>query len=294
MARMVIGYRWDLEPSYGDSLDYRYSEILFESDPRFIFSEILPDMDPSTQSHPVWDSLLDDSAKSIESGWWFGIPNIGVTVRPNRKQFRALKRIFYFEHESGDQSFELEDTDAAEFRTLMQMEHGDDLGLKRRLIQAINRAFCPTDFPGSSDNIYLWSGHRFHEQPTQSFLANRFIPFNQLQLMKPRIPKRVLDALPDYSPDHLLLRHASSNGFVAKLRVDFPLFKTLQLIGRGLPRKLLPERDSFRLETFIESLDGSRSLEDRRVFSAHLKRRELLEIQMSQDMEKYEKVVKHA
>ncbi|MBF0370482.1 MAG: DUF4338 domain-containing protein [Magnetococcales bacterium] len=294
LARLVLGCRVDLSPSYGDGLDYRYSDIMFMRDPRFCLAETLTYTDPAAQSHPLWDALLEDRAEILESGWWFGVPSIGVTVRPDLKEFQALKRTFYFEHNNGDKAFELEDADSTDFYNLMRVEQDDDSIVKRRLIQAINRAFCPRNFPGCEDNLYLWSGHRFHEQPTRSFLANRSIPLTQLRLFKPRIPLRVLKAIPGYQPDHLLLQHASSNGHVAKLRVDFPLFRTLQRLRRGLPRKLLPERDAFRLESFVEALDASSALEDRRIFSAHLERRELLEVQLTQDMKKYERITKHA
>jgi len=257
-------------------------------------TEKLHETDPSGHSHPVWDALLEDRSPSISKGWWFGEPNFVVNARPDREEFRALKRAFYCEHERGMDCFALEDPDAAEFRNLLRQGIHDDPQAKRRLIQAINFAFCPKEFPGCEDNLYLWNGHRFHEQPSRSFLANRSIPMTALRLLRPRIPERVKAGLSEYQPDHLLLQHAAANGAIARLRVNFPLFKVLQNLRRGLPRRLLPERESFRLESFMESLDASDVTEERRVLSAHLERREVLEILLSPDKKKYERITKHA
>jgi hypothetical protein len=75
--------------------------------------------------------------------------------------------------------------------------------------------------------------------------------------------------------------------------VDFPLYQTLQRLRRGLPRKLIPERDIFRLEAFIEALHSSAVSVERRILSAHLERRELLEIQISPDGRRYERIAKY-
>ena len=173
----------------------------------------------------------------------------------------------------------------------MRKHRDDDLLAVHQIIEAINRAYCPIAFPGCCDNLYLWNGHRFHEQPSCCFLANRNIPASKLNLLRPRLPTRICSALPEFQPDHLLLRYAGKNGDAVSLRVDFPLYQTLQRLRRGLPRKLIPERDIFRLEAFLEALHSS-TITDRRILSAHLERRELLEIQLSPDGRRYERITK--
>jgi hypothetical protein len=76
--------------------------------------------------------------------------------------------------------------------------------------------------------------------------------------------------------------------------VDFSLFRTLQRLRRGLPRKLLPEDEAFRLDAFMEALSTADTESDRRVFSSHLERRELLEVELSADRKRYERVSKYA
>lgn len=292
LARMVLGYRADAKTPLADGFSNWYSEVLFAEDSRFSLCRNLQLTDPVRHSHPVWDSLLEDSEDVVVSGWQFDLPRPKTAPRLDRMAFKTLKRAFYFENENGKACFDLEDKDAADFRNLLREHHDDDPLATHHMIEAINRAYCPIDFPGCRDNLYLWNGHRFHEQPSRSFMANRNIPAGELKLLRPRIPARICSALPEFEPNHLLLRYVGQSSNQVNLRVDFPLYQTLQRLRRGLPRKLIPERDIFRLEAFIEALHSSASLVERRILSAHLERRELLEIQISPDGKRYERIAK--
>ncbi len=292
LARMVLGYRADLTENYGDHADYRYSNILFSSHPHFKEPGVFSAADPSSYSHPYWDAVLEERLSPARTGWVTREPDGGLTDRLDRSGFRALKRLFYFEHADGEDCFEREDPDLSAFRQLLQAPD-DDLHAKRRLVEGINRAFCPVTFAGSQDNLYLWNGHRFHEQPTRSFLADRYVPVSSLRLLKPRLPVRVAAAFPDYRPDHLILEAVFSDPARVRLRLDFPLFRSLQRLQRGLPRKLLPEDESFRLDRFIEVLSRHAAERDRRILSVHLDRRALLEVELSADKRRYESIRSH-
>ncbi|MEA3273758.1 MAG: DUF4338 domain-containing protein [Pseudomonadota bacterium] len=216
LARLVLGFRGDLKDPIGPSVDYRYVQVLFSKDQRFALGEALEFADPARHSHPIWDSILEERDESSVDGWNFGVPVLGVADRPDRKIFQALKRSFYFEHDDGEACFALDDPDAMEFRDLLRNAADSNPKLKRQLVHGLNRAFCAQDFPGCEDNLYLWNGHRFHEQPSRSYLAHRYIPGVRLELLHPRIPARVAAAFPEYEADHLLLRKRSDPG------VDLP------------------------------------------------------------------------
>jgi Mrp family chromosome partitioning ATPase len=196
LARLVLGYRGDLAHPMGSALDYRYVEVLFAKDRRFFLGEALEFADPARYSHPIWDAILEERDEAAVDGWKFGVPVLGVAGRPDRRTFQALKRSFYFEHAKGMVCFDLEAPDAAAFRKLLRQAADADPKLKRQLIHGLNRAFCTQEFPGCEDNLYLWNGHRFHEQPSRSFLAHRYVPGIALQLLHPRIPARVAKAFP--------------------------------------------------------------------------------------------------
>jgi hypothetical protein len=293
LARMVIGYRGDINPPIADGHPYRYFEVLFSQASRFGLSKSIAHSDPAQHSHPRYDVLLEDCSEQLLDGWQFGLPVLGIADRPDLQMFRPLKRNFYFEHINGEVCFDLEDPDAREFRSLLDSGDIQALRVKRDLIHGINRAYCIKDFRGIEDNLYVWNGHRFHEQPTLSFLAHRFVPGNSLQLLHPRVPPSVRDALPEYNPDHLVLQLVARNGRIARLKIDFALFQTLQRLRRGLPRKLLPDSDAFRLDSFMEALDTTDTIADGHILSSHLGRRELLEIEMSPDHKRYERILKH-
>ena len=100
--------------------------------------------------------------------------------------------------------------------------------------------------------LYLWVGHRYHEQPSRAFVAQSFFHTTDFDVLLPRLPKRLEGAF-QYRPDHFILR-LRKQGDKYRLMVDFQLFKTLKKVQRGLPRHLLPERDLNRLDSFLTQL----------------------------------------
>jgi len=127
------------------------------------------------------------------------------------------------------------------------------IGFKHTLIRLINLAYCPELLPQMSTRLYLWIGHRFHEQPSHGHVANQSVSDEQLRLSRPRLPSR-LEGIFDYQPDHFLLEYRPSTGGVIALRVDYALFVALERLGQGLPRQLLPDRELNRLDAFLEQL----------------------------------------
>lgn len=293
LSRLCLGYRPDQNTPMGSGVAHWYSEVLFATDNRFSLSQILPEADPAFFSHPIWDARLEDRSALVEDGWWFGLPRPNIDVRLEKPAFRAIKRAFFFEHESGLAAFDLEHADVQDFRRLLHDHDDNDTLAVSEIVQGINKAYCGVDFSGIRDSLFLWTGHRFHEQPSHSFLANRRIPASSFSLLLPRIPERVVGAFPEYRPDHLLLSYIQ-NGKTIGLRIDFPLYVTLKRLGRGLPRKLLPDRDGFRIDRFIESLHRTGVAEEKRLLSAHMDRRELIEVELTSDWRKYAHITVHS
>lgn len=244
------------------SLSAWYSERLFETDPRFpLVARLKQDADPAGISHPQWDFRLEDSEGTRAEDWLVD----GIVPTLDRREleaaggfpyFAALKRRFYFEHREGEQAFALESEDAKEFHDLLgaASEPGDMI-LRRRLIHALNRCYCPVSFPGSEEAFWLWIGHRFHEQPSKSFLANQSIPTHEFQVYLPRLPKR-LEGAWDYHPDHLVLQYQPNHndGEPCRLKIDFSLWSTLHKLGEGFPRHLASERELNRVDAFLDRL----------------------------------------
>ena len=291
LSRMVLGYRSDLVEREGEGASHWYSESLFQNDKRFgLFEKLAALCDPSNVSHPVYDFLIEEASPELNSGWTFGPPRPVAAARPERKEFCALKRAFYLEHSKGDRSFCLENEDARKFQRVLRETTDNDIVARRELVASVNRAFCPVPFSGADENLYLWSGHRFQEQTSQVFLANQRLSIDRITLSKPRLPTRVQQAIPDYKPDHIAIAFVDNRRFM--LKIDANLFITFCKLARGLPRKLMEEGDLFRIEAFVEYLTGLGFPSDRQVLSSDLTRREVIEVHMSADSQRYERVIR--
>ena len=249
-----------------------YSERLFAADGRFALSGALRSIaDPAAVSHPHVDRRLEDPQGTRAQEWLTEdeapdpLPSPASALGPASdarerygRRFLALKRRFYFEHESGgDRVFELDPRPQARFHAMLRDPDSDAEHL-RRLVEAINRCYFPHPFDGSREKLCLWIGHRLDEQPTKSFVAGECIPGERLRILRPGPPGALRDAL-DHVPDHLVL---SASGVPAAppadvaLRIDAGLFRTLSMIFEGLPRHLVNPGELNRLDTFVDRLRG--------------------------------------
>ena len=283
-ARMVFGK--------GEHGEYQrtdwYSEALFERDDRFDLTEALQAVDPAGCSHPVWDAALDARAPEVREGWVLQAPVPAPHPTLDWEDFAALKRRFYFEHEKGEEVFDLADPDASEFVGLLDGSAGSGRTLVASLVDAINAAYCPLQFDSRDQHLYLWNGHRFHEQPSRSFVAAERVATDDLVTEVPRLPARLEECF-DYRPDHIALTARELSG-TPRLRIDFPLWRTLRRLARGLPRKLIPERDIHRLDAFLQKLGADTVGERDSVWSVHLENLELIQVNLSADKSRFERV----
>lgn len=282
-SRMLIGTRGLTDVQLSDW----YSQLLFARDERFELTRALNDVDPAECSHPQLDLGLETRVAALRTGWFWGEPSLPPHPDLNAELFSALKRAFFFEHKNGTEALALSDPDAQQFRRLLENAE-DSESVASGLISAINAAYCPVGFSGREHHLYLWIGHRFHEQPSRSFLASDRIATDDFSVEVPRLPSRLKGAF-DYRPDHVVLTAKSLPG-TPRLKIEFGLFRTLQRLGRGLPRKLVPERDIHRIDAFLEKLGTARTNKRSTLWSVHLENLEVLQIDLSADRRRYERV----
>ena len=267
-----------------------YSEKLFESDERFHLVGLLRRFaDPALCSHPRWDRRIEEADGTTGSDWVVDgqVPPIDRRAL-DRMHFAALKRRFYFEHAFGSEAFALEPVDAGEFLKLLTEAGSPDDVFKQKIITAINRSYCPKLFDGSNQNLYLWTGHRFHEQPSRAFLANQSIAATEFSVHTPRLPRRLEGAL-TYRPDHLVFEHASGDD-ACRLRIDYPLYVTLSKLAAGFPRHLAAERDLNRLDAFVDALKSHEPQPQRQFVVFSSENRAVSRITLSPDYAKYVEV----
>ncbi len=284
LARMVFGRG---ERDTYQCADW-YSEALFARDDRFELMDALRAMDPADCSHPTWDAALDARESAVRDGWALRAPVLPPHPTLKWEDFAALKRRFYFEHDKGEEAFELDDADEIEFRRHLDGNGASGPTLVARLVESINAAYCPVRFELRDQHLYLWNGHRFHEQPSRSFVATERVATEQFVTKVPRLPER-LDGCFKYRPDHILLTAQKHPG-TPRLRIDFPLWQTLRRLERGLPRKLIPERDIHRLDAFLQELGAGPVGTRDSIWSVHIENLELIQVNLSADRSRFERV----
>lgn len=284
-ARLVLGSGHEnRKPVH--SPERGYSSRLFEADDRFALSNMLQRMaDPAAHSHPRWDYRLETGR--VTSGW--SVDGPVSLLRMDGPNFIALKRRFYFEHESGEQVMALDGAPGNDLLKVLRSDRQPESAFKQFLIEFVNRAYCPELFSQMTTRLYLWIGHRYHEQPSHGHVANQSVSDSDLDLLRPRLPKRLEGAF-DYQPDHLLLEYLRDDIPPVRLRVDHPLFVALERLRQGLPRQLLPDRELNRLDAFLEQLRRADVPQTRDFFIHNHDDRTTAQITLSPDLTSYEAV----
>lgn len=258
LARLFFGGRPDATaPVAGRYVDW-YSERLFDPDNHLLLVENLRRWaDPASVSHPRWDLKLEAAEGTRADDWMVdhAVPPLDrrrMGQRDGRAIFEAIKRRFYFEHRAGEEAFALEGGFANEFRDLLVHSEGHRTQVGEQIVEAINRCYCPVVSGDHRSKLYLWVGHRYHEQPSSAFVAQAFFHTTDFDVLLPRLPQRLEGAF-RYRPDHFILQ-LRKHGNRYRLVIDFSLFETLRKVQKGLPRHLLPERDLNRLDSFLTQL----------------------------------------
>jgi len=183
--------------------------------------------------------------------WLDGIPTLDLNHSDPREvvRFGILKRRFYFEHAQGHTVFALQRDHDRDFSRVLQGAETADEVFKGQRLRAINHAYCPSPFTGCERELYLWFSHRYHEQPTRSYVASRSIPSASFSIRLPRLPARIESAF-DYQADHMVLECQAGDHRVG-LRIDASLHTTLEQLAAGFPRHLAPESELNKLDDYL-------------------------------------------
>lgn len=289
LARLLFGSQ--LAPDeVPDAMNARYSERLFERDGRFRLAQLLANLaDPAACSHPQWDARLEQPGSTRPTDWIESRAPMPDLHELDEARFAYLKRVFYFEHARGTEAFALEEEYARHFSQQLDEAKQGDLLLLGEILRSINLCYCPKPFRGMEDRLHLWIGHRYHEQPTRSYVANQFVPADKFEILVPRLPHRLAGAF-DYQPDHFLLRHRTEQNQTVGLRIDFSLFATLAALRSGLPRHLMPDKHLNRLDAFLEQLQATSPPQAREFVAFNTQRRLATRIRLSTDWKRYVEV----
>ena len=295
LARLMFGDPIDSEKNSEGSPSLWYSTRLWSMEnggERIRLLRLLNEyVDPAVCSHPHWDWKLEYSTEMDSSMWYNDIPKLDLSCKDRKialSRFAALKRRFYFEHTHGAEIFALIPGYREEFSSLLDGASTADDVFKGDILRAINHTYCPQSFTGNERELYLWFSHRYHEQPTRAYLANRFIPVSDFQILVPRLPERLCRAF-DYNPDHLRLNCTNGDQDIW-LRIDASLYAVLKQLATGFPRHLMPESELNKLDDFLSRLQIVNIVQSRKFYIYNTQSRLATCITLGKDFKKYAEV----
>lgn len=203
--------------------------------------------DPAKFSHPVLDEALLLGNESIR---WAGVGATDFTsLDPgDTERFAARKRAYYFFHPSGGAVFDGAHSDELEFAKLLSKTPREIL---RHIHRRINAIFGDTN---EQDYLWAWQSHHYDQSTASVFFAAARVDRNALEVVTPGLSGLQATAFSAVR-DHVLLR-LKSDANVA-LRIDFALFRLLEMADRGVPVLSLPGRELRNLLSFLERLARS-------------------------------------
>lgn len=210
-----------------------------------LFDLLRKRFDPAQISQPVWDEALV-SAETNPADWLPEWPiEQEALAHTDWARFQARKRAFYFFHEQGNQLLDMAGNDEADFEKFLGMAERDAL---RLIVRQLNSLFGK---PGASEELRVWQSHRYNQSPRRILYSAQLCARNELQLVHPRLRASMAAGF-RLQEDHVVLR--LKNRAMARLRIDFDLFRLTRLADRGVPVLSLEGDTMRRVWQFMEQL----------------------------------------
>lgn len=262
VAFLITGGR-DVDARMAQGVDaLYYAQLAFEGGEGPLFDAVREAFDPATVTHPRRDMDLwratTASAGQVEAEQ---VPAIDAPPSHERiREYRGLKRRFFFEHPDGDSLIGLLPRDERSFDDLVAKGRVGGATVVRELLVAINRFYEPDGSDEDREQLVLWQSHRFDVRAPITFLALHRIHHDRFDVRAPRLAKWVDEWLPD---DQRLLRTFALTAsdeygkIVASLLVDRALYLTLVEARRGLGRASWSRNAARRITRFVDELHNS-------------------------------------
>jgi hypothetical protein len=239
---------------------FHYSNLAFEEGEGPLF-DALRALDPVALTDPRHDNALWNGTALggwISEGTTLPAP-IQVADADRTEAFAALKRRFYFEHDSGSTLLDLVPADESLFERLLHEGVETPHSLVREMVLAINRFYEPDCPPSERDELTLWQSHRFDVRAPETFVSSSRFGSKDLKIANPKHASWVDEWLPQSQRNprtFALVADAGSSRERALLVVDRLLFLTLKDAERGLGRATWSRTATRRLTRFVDRLSG--------------------------------------
>lgn len=219
--------------------------------PNLVFSSrnaiskaLLAVCDPSRISHPILDEqlLLGNIAEGWESHWNHDNQSLDPSAV---ERFVARKRAYYFYHVDGAAVFEGANSDELAFSELLSKPERD---IFRHLLRRVNAVFGDEH---EQDHLWAWQSHHYDQNTSTVFFSVARSERSEMEVVKPRLAIGQRSAF-NTAVDHVVFRLRKKPDIA--LRVDFPMFKLLEMAARGVPVLSLPGKELRHLQAFLERL----------------------------------------
>jgi hypothetical protein len=235
-------------PHDGYARPTKYWTNVFEAGEGELFTQ-LRKYDPSLNPRPLLDDLLWRHADS-PNDWFLGTDeaNQPGSLLDRNAWFVDRKRRALFEHKEG--SSLLSNAGSAVGRVFDGLVRGK-ADSTSGLVRLLNRFFDRDD--ERDDALFLWVSHRYDARSSRYAAAGVSVPTQELEVVIPTLPAYMVEAFPDYRPNHVILRKRDEE-HVAGLRVDAPLLQALLAAEEGMPSNFRRGEPEARIAAFYNSL----------------------------------------
>ena len=269
----------------GDGNDI--TDLLYDSSAEGeIFSKIQKCFDPVTISHPIYDEHI--LKNDIDSSSWdpeFDAP-FGSIIPTDLNSFNHRKRQFFFFNTEGSKYIEVNDDLVAQFDRFLN--DADDRSVRKQIVKKLDR-FFETE---PSNDLVIWTGHRFDNQPRKILLSIGSIPDNKFSIGRPQLQTNMQRGF-NLARNYIRFEKKVSPNENIFLKIDYGMFELLTQAENGVPLLFMESDVVKKVWRFVEQLQSIKdySSSERIDFSIlDVQTRERVNVTMDQEEKQYMKL----
>ena len=269
----------------GDGNDI--TDLLYDSNAKGeIFARVHKCFDPVTVSHPVIDEYIlvnSFTPDSWDSG--FDAP-VGSITPTDQRSFDHRKRQFFFFNRDGYKYIEVNDDIVTQFERFLNDK--DDKSVRKQIVRKLDR-FFETE---PSNDLIIWTGHRFDNQPRKILLSIGSIPDNKFSIGRPQLQKDMQRGF-SLAKNYIRFEKKISDKENIFLKIDYGMFELLTQAENGVPLLFMESDIVKKVWRFVEQLQSMKdfSSDERIDFSLlDVQTRERVNVTMDQEERQYMKL----
>ena len=251
-----------------------------------IFKQIHKSFDPVMISHPIYDELI--ISNKIESDTWaegYTAPLNSITAS-NLEDFVQRKRQYFFFNKNGSEYIKVNDDMVARFERFL--EEPSDKTIRKQIVRKLD-CFFETE---PSNDLVIWTGHRFDNQPRKMLLSIGSLPDNRFQIGRPKLQADMQKGF-NTAANYIRFERQISETENIFLKVDYGMFELLTQAENGVPVLFMESDLVKKVWRFIEQLQSIKDFEDkeRLDFSIlNVQTRERVQVTLDREDKQYTKL----